>query len=207
MTVEGTELRPVPDFPGYFVSRDGEVWSQWILSEAPHCAQKVRAKDAVLGDKVSKLKAVRSRSGYLLVALIKDGRWQRISVHRLVMSAFCGPCPPGMEVCHNNGVRDDNRLENLRYDTHKGNMLDRYRHGTARTAKLTPIDALAIRQLAWIGVPSEDIASMFRVNVVTVDSIAANRSWRWLLTTESVRKHLLGKFNDTHKPTTTTASA
>lgn len=37
---------------------------------------------------------------------------------------------PGAECCHNNGVKTDCRLTNLRWDTHAGNMSDKERHGT-----------------------------------------------------------------------------
>jgi hypothetical protein len=43
---------------------------------------------------------------------------------------FRGPCPPGMEACHNNGDPTDNRLCNLRWDTHANNEADKIRHGT-----------------------------------------------------------------------------
>lgn len=50
-------------------------------------------------------------------------------VHRLVYEAFVGPIPEGMFVCHNNGDPLDNRPDNLRVDTHEGNMRDRELHG------------------------------------------------------------------------------
>src|SRR3546814_12305779 len=51
-------------------------------------------------------------------------------VHDLVTEAFIGPKPRGLEVCHNNGTRNDNRLVNLRYDTRSANAMDRHLHGT-----------------------------------------------------------------------------
>jgi hypothetical protein len=56
-------------------------------------------------------------------------------IHRLVMEAFVGPCPENMEVCHWNGIPSDNRLENLRYDTHSANMQDAIRHGSYHSEK------------------------------------------------------------------------
>jgi hypothetical protein len=56
------------------------------------------------------------------------------SVHRLVLEAFVGPCPPGMEACHWNDIRHDNRLENLRWDTHSANEFDKVRNGRHRRA-------------------------------------------------------------------------
>ena len=57
-----------------------------------------------------------------------------------------------MEACHNNGVASDNRIDNLRWDTHHNNNQDRKTHGTYakgekhHMAKLTPEQALAIRR-------------------------------------------------------------
>lgn len=58
-------------------------------------------------------------------------------MHALVLEAFVGPCPDGMECCHENRDRADNRLSNLRWDTHSGNMRDALRHGTHPTASRT----------------------------------------------------------------------
>lgn len=68
--------------------------------------------------------------GYKKVALSKDGEIRTKTVHALVMLAFVGHRPPGMDVCHYNGDPSDNQLENLRYDTRKANHDDRFRHGT-----------------------------------------------------------------------------
>ena len=43
-----------------------------------------------------------------------DGNAKMEKVHRLVLEAFVGPNPPGLECCHNNGDPSDNRVENLR---------------------------------------------------------------------------------------------
>lgn len=67
-------------------------------------------------------------TGYYHIDLGRDGvRWL---VHRLVLTAFVGVAPPGAECCHNDGNRANNRLENLRWDTHTANMYDKQRHGT-----------------------------------------------------------------------------
>lgn len=55
---------------------------------------------------------------------------RRAYVHRLVMAAFIGPCPPGMEACHEDGDPRNNALYNLRYDTPSANNMDKWRHGT-----------------------------------------------------------------------------
>lgn len=39
-----------------------------------------------------------------------------------------GPCPDGLEVCHYDGNGENNRLDNLRYDTRAANHKDAKRH-------------------------------------------------------------------------------
>jgi hypothetical protein len=58
-------------------------------------------------------------------------------VHRLVLAAFVGPCPEGMEVRHLDGNPANTRLANLRYGTHSENELDKVRHGTHHEARKT----------------------------------------------------------------------
>lgn len=65
-----------------------------------------------------------------------SGRRQAL-VHRLVLEAFVGPEPGGMEGCHCDGDPANNRLENLRWDTPSGNTLDSVRHGTHPQARRT----------------------------------------------------------------------
>jgi hypothetical protein len=63
----------------------------------------------------------RLRDGHLVVNLCKSGRPKAAYVHQIVLAAFVGPCPTGLEVAHGNGDASDNRFANLRYDTHKNN--------------------------------------------------------------------------------------
>jgi hypothetical protein len=50
-------------------------------------------------------------------------------VHRVVLETFVGPCPDGMECCHNDDVKTNNRLDNLRWDTHDANVADKVKNG------------------------------------------------------------------------------
>ena len=77
------------------------------------------------------------RYGYPRVTLVQDGRQATIRVHLLVMRAFVGPAPEGMEVCHRDGDSSNPRLDNLRYDTHRANLLDAVSHGTNAWAART----------------------------------------------------------------------
>jgi len=70
-----------------------------------------------------------SRTGYLLVALARGGKKTPKLVHRLVIETFIGPCPDGMECCHRDSDKSNNRLENLRWDTRSENQIDRIENG------------------------------------------------------------------------------
>lgn len=63
-----------------------------------------------------------------------DGLRHTFRIHRLVLLAFRGPRPPGMDSRHANGDPTDNRLSNLNYSTRSRNMRDRVRHGTHHMA-------------------------------------------------------------------------
>lgn len=77
------------------------------------------------------------RAGYVRVELNRDNKRTAYYIHRLVLSAFVRPRLDGEEALHDNGVRDDNRLENLRWGTRSENMQDRLRDGTNPMASKT----------------------------------------------------------------------
>lgn len=68
------------------------------------------------------------KGGYPVVTLSRDGKPKTMRVHRIVLEAFVGPCPPGQQACHANDNASDNRLENLRWDTSRANCADRQRN-------------------------------------------------------------------------------
>jgi hypothetical protein len=73
---------------------------------------------------------VKADDGHMIVSLADAGKKKTYHVHSLVLTAFVGPKPDGMECCHRNGDHEDNTVGNLRWDTKSENMLDRVRHGT-----------------------------------------------------------------------------
>lgn len=72
-------------------------------------------------------------------------------VHHLVLEAFVGPCPEGLQCCHWDDDKSNNKLANLRWDTSSANAYDQVRNGKhhmtpayrrAHRAGSTPIRAL-----------------------------------------------------------------
>lgn len=78
-----------------------------------------------------------NRDGHLRLGLCRRPRFGLFFVHRLVLLAFVGPQPVGMQGCHNDGNPQNNFLSNLRWDTCSNNNLDKQRHGTCHLANRT----------------------------------------------------------------------
>jgi hypothetical protein len=84
--------------------------------------------DGVVTVLPEKLLTIRENQDGYPRARLKD---RQIFVHRMVLEAFVGPQPAkNYQACHNNGIPNDNRVENLRWDTPSNNVRDRIRHNT-----------------------------------------------------------------------------
>jgi hypothetical protein len=83
------------------------------------------------------LRPRRTTRGHLSVALYANGMRQDFQVHHLVLEAFVGPRPDGMEGCHWNDDPADNRVANLRWDTRSANVRDSVRNSTHTQASKT----------------------------------------------------------------------
>lgn len=117
--LDAEEWRPIPGDAGYEVSNYGRIRS------VDRVVQTQRGFESRRGRLLKPW--VNVQTGYLQVTL---GRGRRAAVHVVVAAAFIGPRPEGLAVCHNDGVRTNCALDNLRYDTHSNNVRDKRTHGT-----------------------------------------------------------------------------
>lgn len=161
---------PIPGYEGmYDVSDQGRVRS-WVHKNG-------RRTNPYL------MKSSASTRSYPVVQMHARGDSQAFYVHRLVLRAFVGPLPLGMQGAHLNGDPTDNRLVNLRYVTATENIAHKKLHGTelvgekANFAKLTDKDVQTIRQLHESGVSSPVLAKMFGVHRTTIHRVFTKRSW------------------------------
>lgn len=72
------------------------------------------------------VKSAKTTDGYVICGLYRCGRRKNARVHRLVVEAFIGAIESGLEVNHKNGIKDDNRVENLESVCHRDNVMHRY---------------------------------------------------------------------------------
>lgn len=125
------EWRLIPGFPGYEASTTGCVRS------VERRVSQVRYGKIHYITKPATVLATRDQSGYSVVQLRRaDRRPTAKVVSRLVLMAFTGEDIPGLDCCHINGDRQDNRPENLRWGTRQENVDDMLRHGTHPSQRL-----------------------------------------------------------------------
>jgi len=127
-----------------------------------------------------------TRKRYARVTLFKKGKRREFAVHRLVLAAFVGPLPKGKEVNHRNGVKQDNRLENLEYVTKSENELHVFRVLGGKTrpgskhhnARLTEKIVKRIRAAHARGKSAKALAIRFSVSRFTIFDLLSRRTWR-----------------------------
>jgi hypothetical protein len=114
------------------------------------------------------------------LGLWKNNKQKICRPHKLVMEAFVGIRPQGMECCHNDGNPQNNHWSNLRWDTPKNNHADKVKHGTTNrgeqcgTAKLTLEQVRAIRQDTRL---QRIIAAEYGVKDNTISRIKSFKRW------------------------------
>ena len=130
-------------------------------------------------------------TGYATIRFYVDGKRKDIPIHKLVLNAFVGPCPEGMEACHHDDDSFNNALSNLRWDTHKANAYDSIRNGSfafpkalrgssSSRSKLSEFDVAMIRALLKEGCLVKELALDFRVGPSQIKRISKGTTWRHL---------------------------
>jgi len=149
--------RPVKDYPLYQVSNYGRVKSFWT------------GKWVILKGKCSQ--------GYVRHTLVHMTNKQ-VSTHRLVLEAFVGPCPDGLQCNHKDGIKNNNFLGNLEWVTSKQNNLHARQIGLwSPPRKLTWDNIKVIKKLRAKKYALKVIASVFNVHESLISKICSNQRW------------------------------
>lgn len=167
---------PIPGYEEkYAVSDRGRVLSSWRRERI--------------------LKLGIDRGGYLRVCLYdRHGGRQMKRVHQLVLAAFVGPCLPGREVNHRDGIKTNNRLENLEYMTplenrhhasENGLTSHGEKHGSAKLSELQVRDIRRTYRWHSREFGTGALARKYGVSDVLIWFIVHGRNWRYLLRNEA----------------------
>lgn len=142
------------------------------------------------GYEVSDFGRTRNQSGRILktyaskanprpaAVLFKDKKPIKKHIHGLVLAAFIGPRPQGMECCHNDGNCKNNALYNLRWDTHASNLADKITHGTYQYGEKNSSCKLTATQVTNIKTDTRAqpiIAREYSVSQSTVSRIKSGK--------------------------------
>lgn len=164
-------MKQIPNYPGYFATKDGKIWS------APKGRNYIKGRF---------LKPGLDTFGYYVVNLYKNGKHCTYTIHRLILETYIGPCPKDMEACHNNGNKIDNKLKNLRWDTHSNNQKDAVNHKTHvdnsgenhGLSKLTDKNIKAIRKSYKSNELNQyQLANKFNISQPNVSCVINRKIW------------------------------
>jgi len=156
--------RPIPGFPRYFATADGEIISY------------ARGKRHILAGSVDK-------DGYRKVILCERGLRHYKRVHVLIAMAFLGPQPTGTVVCHLDGDLTNNCASNVAYVTQRENIAHKVVHGTMTRGAAhhgAKLSEAAARSILCDRRPSRVIARQYGISKGAVDCIRHRRTWRHL---------------------------
>lgn len=126
--------------------------------------------------------------GYQCVNLYKKDNKASKRVHQLVAQAFIDNPENKPQVNHIDGVKTNNRVDNLEWCTNTENSHHAFRTGLIKPlkgesngrAKLTEKDVIIIRALHQEGVDYKILTKVFPVNNATMHKIISNQLWKHL---------------------------
>lgn len=154
----------IKDFPDYSIYTNGNIYSKRLG-----------------GDKAIQL----DKDGYQVVTLSHNKKRKTFKIHRLLATYFIPNKEGKPLVNHKNGIKSDNRLENLEWCTHQENVQHSYDNGLQTgvegerntNSKLTENDVLFIRY--WHNkFRLIDIAETFNVSKSLIQKVVYRKSWK-----------------------------
>lgn len=170
----GEEWKPIVGFEtNYEVSNQGRVRRIW------------RGSGKIVNRPLSPLK---TKFGYFRVCLFKEDARKYCHIHRLVMAAFIGALPEGMQVNHKDGDKENNSLENLEYVTAAENTHHACETGLRHHRLTKP---LIYELLAQKGRVSQcELGRRYKMNQSQISMLFSGKIWKAEI--EEYYKRLVG---------------
>jgi ribosomal protein L37E len=158
-------------------------WPEYEVSSYGNVRRIVQTKTKTY---TRQLTPSKTKNGYMMVALCRVSGKKYYTVHRLVYESFNGK-QDGLDICHNDGSRTNNRLENLRSDTRAGNMSDIIKHGShirgerCGTNKYKEEKIFNFKSELKNGMNVRQASKKHGIPCPTGYGIAKNITWKWLV--------------------------
>lgn len=129
-----------------------------------------------------------NKRGYVQITLCKNSCTKTFRLHRLIAESFIDNPQKKLQVNHINGIRHDNRLENLEWVTQNENMKHAFNNKLAipligehqPNSKLKEKEVLEIKQRLLFKESIISIANTYNVSKSTIGSIKSKRTWKYL---------------------------
>lgn len=162
------EWKSIPGYEGYYsVSNMGNV------------RRDVGYKNTFAGKVLIPGKGI-----YLRVSLSKNSKSKSITIHSLVLLAFVGKRPEGFQINHKNGIKYDNRLENLEYCTVSQNNFHAYKIGLKTQkgeknafCKYSRVQVLEAKELFKSGKTTREVSKITGMNFWSLKDIRKGKLW------------------------------
>ena len=126
------------------------------------------------------------KQGYKGISLRINGKTVNYESHRLIWFYKNGKIDDKLDINHKNGIKDDNRIENLELVTRKENV--RHAHEILNAhdqkgeknnhAKLTNIEVIEIKEKLKNKIKQKIIAEEYNVSIGAITSISTGRNWK-----------------------------
>lgn len=166
------EYRKIPENPNYWAFSDGRIYSynsRLFLKPANHVL------------------------GYHFAGKFTINGVNRLRLtHTVITHTFLGPCPLNHEVNHINGIKTDNRIENLEYVTRSENMNKAWQNGLMEKTRtsmkerkgerngraiLSESEVREIIELKANKTKTKAIAKKYGMSLRAIYSIFSGRTW------------------------------
>lgn len=126
-----------------------------------------------------------SADGYLKFSVSKHGVMTTYKTHRPVAMHFIENVEKKSEVNHIDGVKTNNMVSNLEWNTSKENIQHAYKNGLMNplngengiNSKLTELDVIEIRKMRTKGLKQSEIAKQFDVARTTIRDVLSKKNW------------------------------
>ena len=201
LNYNGEEWRRIKEADNFLVSNLGRVKSEARLIRYEHNKTGEefyrQTKDVIL-------KGTKNKHGYPFVIIrSNEGNKMHVLVHRLVAQAFI-PNPDNHPfVNHKDGIKSNNRVENLEWCTPKYNSEHSVKIGANRFGSNSPISKLdenlveLLKIKMALGYTPAELSYEYNIDHVSLLNIKKGKSWKHVVIPDGIKP--IRKGNTSHK--------